>query len=61
MAVPKYEDMMNPTLQAFNNLGGSASNDELEDAVAKILSLLNDFYVQFVKQIALHKKGRYNI
>jgi restriction system protein len=39
MAVPKYDDLLNPLLQALHNLGGSASVSELEDAVAAILSL----------------------
>ena len=39
MTVPKYDDMFNPLLQAIHNLGGSASNVELEEEVAKILKL----------------------
>ncbi len=39
MAVPKYDELFNPTLQAFHKLGGSASNQEIEDEVAQILNL----------------------
>jgi restriction system protein len=39
MAVPKYDEMYNPTLSAMRALGGSASNQELEDRVGKLLKL----------------------
>lgn len=39
MGVPTYDEMFNPLLQAMRNLGGSASNAELEDEVTKILNL----------------------
>jgi len=42
MAIPKYDDLFNPTLQALHKLGGSASNQELEDEVAQILNLNED-------------------
>ncbi len=42
MAVPKYDKMMNPTLQALDQLGGSASITELEEAVAKIMKLSDE-------------------
>jgi restriction system protein len=41
MTVPKYDEMFNPLLRAIHNLGGSASNTELEEEVAKILRLSN--------------------
>jgi restriction system protein len=37
--VPKYHDLMNPTLQALRNLGGSASNQELAEEVIQLLKL----------------------
>lgn len=39
MTVPKYEDLMNPLLQALHDLGGSASISELEEAVTSLLNL----------------------
>lgn len=39
MAVPKYDEMFNPLLQALRNLGGSASITEQEDEVASLLKL----------------------
>lgn len=39
MAVPKYDDLFNPLLQAMHKLGGSASVSEQEDEVAAILKL----------------------
>lgn len=42
MAIPKYDDLFNPTLQALHNLGGSASTSEMEEEVARILSLSED-------------------
>lgn len=39
MAVPKYDEMFNPLLQALRNLGGSASIPEQEDEVASLLKL----------------------
>ena len=37
----QYDDLMNPTLQAMHELGGPASNKEIESKVAKILHLSN--------------------
>jgi restriction system protein len=37
--VPKYDELINPLLQAMDKLGGSASVSEQEDAVASILKL----------------------
>lgn len=39
VAVPKYDDLFNPFLQAMHKLGGSASVSEQEDEVAAILKL----------------------
>jgi restriction system protein len=39
MAVPKYDDLFNPLLEALHNLGSSASIAELEQSVAKVLKL----------------------
>ena len=39
MAVPKYDDLFNPLLQALHQLGSSASIPELEDRVATNLNL----------------------
>lgn len=35
----KYDDLMNPTLKAIKELGGSASNDEIIEKLIEILSL----------------------
>lgn len=42
MALPKYDGLFNPLLQALHNLGGSASISEQEDEVANILKLTDD-------------------
>jgi restriction system protein len=39
MAVPNYDDLFNPLLEALHNLGSSASIAELEQSVAKVLKL----------------------
>ncbi|MFI5137867.1 MAG: winged helix-turn-helix domain-containing protein [Sphingobacteriales bacterium] len=39
MAVPQYDDLMNPTIQALKDLGGSGHIREIENRVAKILNL----------------------
>jgi restriction system protein len=39
MPVPKYDDLLNPLLQAMQKLGGSASISEQEDTVASLLNL----------------------
>lgn len=39
MAVPKYDDLFNPTIVALRTLGGSASISEIEDKVAELLRL----------------------
>lgn len=42
MAIPKYDEMFNPLLQALRNLGGSASNAELVNEVGKLLELSDE-------------------
>ncbi|MFK4474917.1 restriction system protein [Paenibacillus sp. RC73] len=39
MAVPKYDELFNPALQALHSLGGSSSIAEMEEEVIKILNL----------------------
>ena len=39
MTVPKYDELFNPTLAAFRQLGGSGTNEEIEEAVVSILKL----------------------
>lgn len=39
MATPKYDELINPVFRALHNLGGSASIQEQEDEVAKIMGL----------------------
>ncbi len=39
MAIPKYDDLFEPLLQAMQQLGGSASIAEQEDTVASLLKL----------------------
>jgi restriction system protein len=39
MAVPKYDELFNPALQALHNLGGSASIAEMEEEVIRILNM----------------------
>jgi len=40
--IPKYDDFFKPTLEALANLGGSASIDELEDALIGDLAISQD-------------------
>ena len=42
MAIPKYDELFNPTLLALRQLGGSGRNDEIEQKVAEILNLTDD-------------------
>jgi hypothetical protein len=37
--IPKFDELMNPTLQALKRLGGSASIDELVPEIVKFLGL----------------------
>jgi restriction system protein len=39
MAVPKYDELFNPLLQALQVLGGSSSIQELEEAIAGLINL----------------------
>ncbi len=38
----KYDDLLNPTLTALHQLGGSGTIEEIEEVVAKILNLTDD-------------------
>ncbi len=42
MSVPTYDDLFNPVLEALHKLGGSGSNTEIDEQVAKILNLTDD-------------------
>lgn len=42
MAVPKYDDLFQPLLDALHELGGSASIEEIDEKVAKVLKLNDD-------------------
>ena len=37
--IPSIDELINPTLRALHNLGGSSTNGEIHDEVARILSL----------------------
>lgn len=38
----KYDDLFNPTLEALQQLGGSATVSEIEDKVAEVMDLSDD-------------------
>ena len=38
----KYDDLFSPTIQAIHNLGGSATNYEIEEQVASLLNLADE-------------------
>ncbi len=40
--IPTYQQMMNPTLQALHNLGGSGTNQEIDAEVTQILNLTDE-------------------
>jgi len=42
MAVPKYDDLMNPIIQALKELGGRGNVKEIEKKVAEIINLSNE-------------------
>jgi len=42
MAIPKYDELFNPVVKALHALGGSATNQELEDKVVELLALSED-------------------
>jgi len=42
MAVPTFDEMFNPVLQALRDLGGSGSIGEIDEKVAEILELSDD-------------------
>jgi len=52
VAVPKYDEMFNPLLQALRNLGGSASIPEQEDEVASLLKLSEAQLAEIHREIA---------
>lgn len=39
MAIPKFDQLFNPTLEAMKRLGGSGTNQEIETEVVAILNL----------------------
>ena len=49
--VPKFSDLINPTLKVLQSLGGSGTNDEIFDEVVKLLNL-PDGVIEFP-----HKNG----
>lgn len=52
MAVPRYDDLMNPTLQALKQLGGQGSVKDIDKKVAEIVNL-SDTDIQ-----EIHRKNR---
>lgn len=42
MPVPKFDELMNPVLEALHGLGGSSSINEMEEHIAEILNLSED-------------------
>jgi hypothetical protein len=42
VSIPTYVDMLLSTLTALDNLGGSGTNDEVDDAVSGIMGLTDD-------------------
>ena len=42
LSLPKYDDFMLPTLQAIKSLGGSASIEEIQDALTEQMGLSQD-------------------
>lgn len=52
MAVPTFDEMFNPVLQALRDLGGSGSIGEIDEKVAEILQLSDD------DMNAIHKDNR---
>lgn len=57
--VPRYDELINPTLKALQSLGGSGKNDEIYDEVVKQLSL-PDSVVDMVYSNGENKLG-YNL
>ena len=39
MAVPKFDELFNPVIQALHELGGSATVREIDERVGEILNL----------------------
>lgn len=44
--VPSYQDLMNPTLAALHELGGSGTNEEIAEKVIELLGLPDDVVEQ---------------
>jgi restriction system protein len=40
--IPKYDELMAPTVEALKQLGGSASNDEIHDKIVELMKLRGD-------------------
>lgn len=40
--IPKYDELMAPTIEALKQLGGSASNDEIHDEIVELMRLPGD-------------------
>lgn len=40
--VPKFDELMAPTIEALKRLGGSASNDEIHDEIVELMRLPGD-------------------
>jgi len=40
--IPKYDELMAPTVEALKLLGGSASNDEIHDKIVELMKLPDD-------------------
>lgn len=38
----KFDDLLNPVIEALHNLGGSGSNPEIEEQVIQLLDLSDD-------------------
>ena len=53
MAVPKYDDLFNPLLEAIHNLGGSgstvrAADKGLSQQIAENISVFNSFSLSLI-------------
>lgn len=42
MAIPTYDELFNPVLEALRDLGGSGSNAEIDEKVARLLNLTEE-------------------
>ena len=57
--VPKYEDLLWPTLEALIQTGGSASNEELSNEIAQIMDLSEEV-IEFIHTDGATSKVDYN-